>query len=77
MGKIIRFCTLVFMYAVANVGCQECEGFKPTVTRSILKCHHVYGLLLLFFFPLVRQQNVRVELRGRKQLSLFSPDFSH
>lgn len=44
------FCTLVFMYAVANIGCQECEGSKPTVTRSVLKCHHVYGLLLFFFF---------------------------
>lgn len=28
-----RFCELVFMYVVANAGCQECEGSKPTVTN--------------------------------------------
>lgn len=64
------FCMLVFMYAVANVGSQECEGSKPTVSRSILKCCHVFGLLL-FFFPFgeaaerkgwVKRQKTEVQL---------------
>lgn len=38
------------MYAVANAGCQECEGSKPTVTRSLLKCCLMFGFLIFFFF---------------------------